>query len=156
MRFGAPPDSSLVARKLLETRMITVAAPAYLKAHGRPRDPHELASHSCILVRDSLTGGTIEDWQFRNGRKHARVRISGRLMVADFGTLLGACVGGVGIARVNALGVQHLLGRGELMAILPGWLGESDPLYIYMTSRRLPAAKVRAFITFLQGLIVRT
>ena len=39
VRFGEPPSSSLVARKLLETRAVTVAAPAYVKRHGRPEAP---------------------------------------------------------------------------------------------------------------------
>lgn len=36
VRFGEPPDSSLIARKLLETRILTVASPAYLRRHGLP------------------------------------------------------------------------------------------------------------------------
>ncbi len=45
VRFGVPPASSLVARKLLETRTITVASQAYLKQHGRPASPADLAGH---------------------------------------------------------------------------------------------------------------
>src|SRR5882672_6233931 len=55
VRFGTPPDSSLVAKKLLDTRTITIASPAYLKAHGRPEIPADLVRHACIQVRDSLT-----------------------------------------------------------------------------------------------------
>src|SRR5262245_17977648 len=49
MRFGTPPVSSLVGRKLLETRTVTVASPGYVEAHGAPTTPAELAGHSCIL-----------------------------------------------------------------------------------------------------------
>ncbi|MGO4779130.1 LysR family transcriptional regulator, partial [Lysobacter sp. 2RAB21] len=34
VRFGTPPSSSLIARELLRTRTITIAAPAYLERHG--------------------------------------------------------------------------------------------------------------------------
>ncbi|WP_117192603.1 LysR family transcriptional regulator [Rhizobium terrae] len=148
VRFGTPPTSSLVARKLLETRTITVASPSYLQARGLPASPKDLKSHSCILVRDSLTGQPIEDWQFRRGGEVAEVRISGRLMVAEWGSMLGACLEGVGIARVKAIGVQHLLDRGALMEVLPDWQGETFPLYALFPSRHLPPAKVRAFIDF--------
>jgi DNA-binding transcriptional LysR family regulator len=151
VRFGTPPESSLVARKLLETRTVTVASPAYLKAHGHPAVPSALVNHACILVRDSLTGQPIAEWQFRQGDKVVQVRPAGRLMVAEFGTMLGACLGGVGIARVKAIGVQRLIEQGALVEVLPDWLGDSYPLYALYPSRHLPAAKVRAFIDFVQS-----
>lgn len=151
IRFGTPPVSSLIARKLLETRTITVAAPAYLKQHGHPASPTDLTRHHCIVVRDSLTGQPIEQWQFRLGGEVADVKISGRLTVAEWGTMLGACLEGVGIARVKAIGVQHLIDRGALVEILPDWQGETFPLHALYPSRHLPPAKVRAFIDFVQS-----
>lgn len=156
VRFGTPPVSSLVSRKLLDTRTITVASPAYLTAHGAPNDPADLARHSCIQVRDSLTGQPIEEWQFRRGKKVVQAKTSGRLMVAEFGTMLGACLGGVGIARVKAIGVQHLIDQGALVEVLPDWLGDSFPLYALYPSRHLPPAKVRAFIDFVQSRLVES
>lgn len=149
VRFGAPPDSSLVARKILETRTITVASPAYLKRHGTPEHPRDLSGHACIQVRDSLTGQPIDQWVFRQGNKRENVAISGSLMVAEFGTMLGACAGGVGIARVKAIGVRHLLQQGALVELLPDWRGDSFPLYALTASRQFPAAKVRVFVEFI-------
>lgn len=151
VRFGHPPDSSLVSRKLLETRTITVAAPAYVAAHGRPTAPADLAGHACIRVRDSASGQPIDSWSFRRGGEVVEVRATGRLMVAEFGTMLGACLEGVGIARVKAIGVQRLIDRGELVELLPDWTGESFPLHALIPSRHLPPAKVRAFIDFVQS-----
>jgi DNA-binding transcriptional LysR family regulator len=155
VRFGAPPDSSLMAKKLLETRTVTVASPAYLEARGRPAAPSDLVNHSCIQVRDSLTGQPIQEWQFRQQGKVVQVRIAGRLMVAEFGTMLGACLGGFGIARVKAIGVRNLIQQGSLVEVLSGWLGESFPLYALYSSGHLPAAKVRAFIDFVQSRVAR-
>ncbi|TPL90438.1 LysR family transcriptional regulator [Mesorhizobium sp. B2-3-12] len=151
VRFGTPPMSSLVARKLTETRTITVAAPAYLKTHGNPTVPSDLLDHACIQVRDSLTGQPIEEWRFRRGAEVVDVRTIGRLMVAEFGTMLGACLDGVGIARIKAIGVQPLIQQGALVEVLPDWHGESFPLYALHPSRHLPPAKVRAFIDFVQS-----
>jgi DNA-binding transcriptional LysR family regulator len=155
VRFGTPPESSLIARKLLETRTVTVASPAYVAAHGRPAAPADLARHACIQVRNTLTGQPIEEWAFCRGRKTVQVKTTGRLMVAEFGTMLGACLGGVGIARVKAIGVQPLIDQGVLIELLPDWPGESFPLYALYPSRHLPAAKVRAFIDFVQSRIAR-
>jgi len=151
VRFGKPPASSLVARKLLETRMVTVASRAYLEAHGRPAAPSDLVNHTCIQVRNSLTGQPIQEWQFRRPGKVVQVKTTGRLMVAEFGTMLGACLGGFGIARVKAIGVRSFIEQGALVELLSDWLGESFPLYALYPSGHLPAAKVRAFIDFVQS-----
>lgn len=151
VRFGHPPDSSLVSRRLLETRTITVASPAYVAAHGRPEAPSDLAGHACIQVRDSASGQPIDTWSYRRGGEAVEVRATGRLMVAEFGTMLGACLEGVGIARVKAIGVQRLIDHGELVELLPDWTGESFPLHALYPSRHLPPAKVRAFIDFVQS-----
>ena len=151
VRFGTLPDSSLMARKLLETRMVTVAAPSYLEAHGRPAAPADLRDHACIQVRNTLTGKPIERWDFRRGAETVQVRATSRLRVAEFGTMLSACLAGVGIARIKALGVRHFIEQGLLVELLPEWLGESFPLHALYPSRHLPAAKVRAFIDFVQS-----
>ncbi len=155
IRFGTPPASSLVAMKLLETRTVTVASPAYLARHGHPVVPSDLVRHAGIQVRDSLTGQPIEQWQFRRKDEVVEVKTTGRLMVAEFGTMLGACLEGVGIARVKAIGIRHLIEQGALVELLTDWHGESFPLYALYPSRHLPAAKVRAFIDFVQARLVR-
>jgi DNA-binding transcriptional LysR family regulator len=140
-----------VAKKLLETRTITVASSAYLTAHGIPASPSDLVNHACIQVRDSLTGQPIEVWQFRRGNKAVAIKISSRLTVVEFGSMLGACLGGFGIARVKRIGVQRLIQQGALVEVLPDWRGERYPLYALYPSRHLPAAKVRAFVDFVRS-----
>ena len=48
LRFGEPPVGSFVARKLIETRVLTVASPSYIKAHGKPRHPKKIEERDCI------------------------------------------------------------------------------------------------------------
>jgi len=147
VRFGEPPSSSLVARKLLESRIVTVASPAYLKQHGRPATPADLAGHACIQVRDMATGQPFA-WEFLRGRKHLTVPTRGRLMLTDPGTLLATCLAGTGIAQIKAIGIQEQLDRGQLVDLFPDWPDERFPLYALYPSRQWPAAKVRAFIEF--------
>jgi DNA-binding transcriptional LysR family regulator len=147
MRFGEPASSSLVARKLIETRIITAASPGYLKRHGRPKQPTDLTQHICIMFRDPMTGRPFE-WEFRKGRKVLPVKATGRLCVSDVATMLGECVAGTGVAQIMALGVQDLLDQGRLIDLFPDWSGELFPLYALHPSRHHPPAKVRAFIDF--------
>ncbi|AMO93109.1 bacterial regulatory helix-turn-helix, lysR family protein [Collimonas fungivorans] len=152
VRFGQPPSSSLVGRKLLETPVVTVAAPAYIKKHGRPETPADLASHECIQMRSAMTGLPL-DWEYRSGRKIIPAKTSGRLLVTEAGTLLSACLAGAGIARIKASGVQDLLAKGLLVELLPDYAGEKYSLYALYPSRHLPAAKVQAFIDFVSEIL---
>jgi DNA-binding transcriptional LysR family regulator len=51
IRFGAPPDTRVIARRLAPNRRLLCAAPAYLERHGAPRSPADLARHDCIGIR---------------------------------------------------------------------------------------------------------
>jgi DNA-binding transcriptional LysR family regulator len=147
VRFGEPPSSSLVARKLMDTRSVTVATPDYLKRHGRPAKPADLANHVCIQVRSPVTGQPLP-WEFLRGRKSIQVPTSGRLLLTEPGTILGTCLAGVGVAQIKALGIQQLLDERQLIDLFPDWPDKRFPLYALYPSRHLPAAKVRAFIEF--------
>lgn len=153
VRFGPPPLSSLVARKLMETRVLTVASPAYLKRYGRPLSPKELANgaHRCLQYRNPMTGRPFE-WEFHKGRKRIVVETSGPLLVNDVGTLHSVCLAGHAIAQAMEFGVRHLIASGDLVELFPDWPDERFPLYALYPSRRHVPAKTRAFLDFVTAL----
>ncbi len=153
VRFGPPDASSLIVRKLLETPILTVAAPAYLERHGQPRSPHDLVHHEALLFRDPQTGLPFP-WEFHRGGEIVEVKVSGRLVLDDPSVAITACVAGQGIFQSLAIGLAPLLSRGELIQILPEWSEELYPLYAYHPSRHLPPAKVRALLDFIQEIAV--
>ena len=147
IRFGDPRPSSLVARRLLKTRIVTCAAPSYLARRGHPKHPRELADHECILFIDPQTGRPF-DWEFHQGRRRIRVGVHGRLVVNDVKTAVEACIAGHGIAQLMELGTGELVRDGKLVELFPRWRDELFPLYVFHPSRHLPPAKVRAFVDF--------
>ena len=155
LRFGEPPGGSLIARKLIETRILTVAAPDFIARHGRPKHPSEVAQLPCIDFYDAANACPFE-WEFRRGREVIPVRPAARLMVSDVGAMLSACEAGVGIAQIMQLGSSDLLAEGRLVELFPDWPGELFPLYALYPSRQLRAAKVRAFIEFTVDLLSPT
>lgn len=153
VRFGFPRSSSLVARKLLESRIVTVAAPAYLKQYGRPASPLELAEgrHVCILFRDSQSGRPFS-WEFHKGRRKLELDPPGQLVLNDAGTLHSVCLAGHGIAQMMILGAEKMLEDGKLVDLFPDWPDERFPLYALYPSRQHIPAKTAAFLDFVSSL----
>jgi DNA-binding transcriptional LysR family regulator len=147
VRFGQQPASSMSSRLLLHTRVLTVAAPAYLKLRGRPKTPQELAQHDCIQYLDPQQNKPFE-WEFQRGAERIVVDTRGRLTMSDGDAMVRACVAGAGIAQVLAFGFEALIASGALVELFPDWPGEIYPLYAVRPSRRLPPAAVEAFLDF--------
>jgi len=148
VRWGEPTTRGLIARKLLETRIVTCCAPSYIARHGRPREPRDLAEgHECIQFIDPATLRPFE-WEFHRGRRKLIVPTRGRLTVDDAAAAIGACLAGHGIAQLMELGNAQQLRDGALVELFPRWRDERFPLYAFYPSRRLPPAKVRAFVDF--------
>jgi len=152
LRFGKPRTSTLVARKLLETPVVTVAAPSYLARRGRPVQPEDLEgpAHRCLEFRDPDTRKPYP-WEFHRKRRRVVVATHGRLTVNDPGALLDACVAGSGIAQMLLLGAEALIADGRLVNLFPDWPDEHFPLYAYYPSRHYVPAKTRAFLDFVAG-----
>jgi DNA-binding transcriptional LysR family regulator len=146
IRFGQPEDSALIARKLYDTRVLTVASPSYLERHGRPAHPRDLSDgrHEVIRFRDPYSGKLFE-WQFQRGEEVLPVNVQGRLTVTGLDMLISACVSGRGVGQIRALGIQNMLRDGSLVELFPDWPGERLVLYSYHPTRAVPR-KVRALI----------
>ncbi len=148
VRFGEPEPSSLISRRLLQTRIVTCASPAYLARRGKPRHPWELEhGHEAILFVDPRTGRPFE-WEFHQARKRVRVEVKGRLLVNDVATAVGACLAGQGVAQLMELGTTELIAAGTLVNMFPRWRDELFPLYVLYPSRHLPSARVRTLVDF--------
>jgi DNA-binding transcriptional LysR family regulator len=153
LRFGEPPSSSLVARKLLDTPIVTVASPRYLARFGHPATPTALETdtHHCLEFRNPDTGKPYP-WEFHRKRKKIVVATRGRLTVNDPGALFDACLAGSGIAQMLLLGAERFIASGELVNLFPNWPDERFPLYAYYPSRRNLPAKSRRFLDFVVNL----
>ncbi|NWB28907.1 LysR family transcriptional regulator [Pseudomonas gingeri] len=154
LRFGHPQPSSLVARKLFDTRVFAMASPAYLQRFGHPQTPQELesAQHRCILFREPVTGRPFA-WEFHQGRRKLLVKPHGTLTVNDPGTLHSTCLAGLGIAQLFELGVEQYIAAKQLTLLFPEWADKRFPLYAYYPSRHHLPAKTRALLDFVAGLV---
>src|SRR5271163_2156626 len=147
IRFGQPRLATLVARKLIEAPILTVASPRYLERYGKPGHPSELARHRCLQFLDPYTGRPF-DWEFIRAEETIEVPTSGPLTFTDPKSMLEECVAGTGIAQIIGWGAKELLASGALIDLFPRWHGERFPLYAFHPSRKHQPAKVRAFVDF--------
>jgi len=154
LRFGHPLPSSLVARKLFDTRVLAMASPAYLERFGHPTEPRELENtpHRCILFREPVTGKPFA-WEFHQQRKQLTVKPQGQLTVNDPGTVYSACLAGLGIAQLFELGIEQYTSSNQLVQLFPEWSDQRFPLYAYYPSRHHVPAKTRALLSFVMDLI---
>ncbi len=153
IRFGLPEPSSLICRKLFETPVLTCASPEYLATNGIPSHPKDIEKgHQCILMRDPRTGRPFR-WDFIRGKKKVRVAASGQLMVNSTGALLGACLGGQGIAQVLGVYSTEYIATGRLIRLFPEWGDETFPLYAYHHSPQFMSARVREFLNYVVKLM---
>jgi DNA-binding transcriptional LysR family regulator len=154
IRFGQPRLSTLVSRKLIEAPILTLASPRYLKKHGKPKHPADLARHRCLQFLDPYTGRPF-DWAFIRDEETVEVATRGPLTFTDPKSMLEECVAGTGIAQIIGWGIKELLASGALIDLFPAWHGERFPLFAFHPSRRHPPAKVRAFVEFCVEVVQR-
>ena len=146
VRIADLEDSSLAARKLAPNRRVVCATPDYLRRHGTPRAPQDLAQHNCLLATD-FTGS----WEYKDpAGTPGEVRVTGRYVCDNWEVLREWALAGMGIALKSTWDVRRHLEDGSLVSLLPGYSFHSDvAIYAVYPHRRHLPAKTRAFIEFL-------
>ncbi|MFZ6179119.1 LysR family transcriptional regulator [Nannocystis pusilla] len=128
---------------------VIVGSPAYLRAHGRPATPDDLARHRCVRVRTA--SGAEYRWPLERGRKRLEVAVSGSLIVDEPHLMLEACRRGVGLAYLPRWLVDADLAQGHLAQVLDDWTPETPGLCLYYPTGRNPPAPLRAFVALIRA-----
>lgn len=149
LRIAALPDSSLIARRLCAVSQMVVASPAYLKRHGRPAHPRELAGHACLSYAYRARN---EVWRFVNhAGDEESVTPVGPLRVTNADALLPTLLDGLAIAELPEFIAGEYLADGRLEAILTDWHLTRGGLYFVTPSARARPARVTALADYLAG-----
>jgi DNA-binding transcriptional LysR family regulator len=147
LRIASLPDSSLIARRLCAMPRFTVAAPAYLKRHGKPTHPMHLAQHRCLGYAYL---STPDIWHYTNSSgEQASVRPGGPLRVNNGEALLPALLAGLGIADLPEFIVEDAIAAGEAEVILKGWKQTEGALHLVLPPGGPRPARVEALADFL-------
>jgi DNA-binding transcriptional LysR family regulator len=141
LRASMALEPSLVRRPLANMRLVAVASPAYLAAHGTPRRVDDLAAHACIrgFARGEVPSS---EWPTPKGP----IQVSGPLATNEIGLQADAARAGVGIALVPEVIVHASLTSGELVQVLDGEVGVMTSIALVYPERKLLRHVVRAFV----------
>src|SRR5487761_2363488 len=126
IRVATRIDPGLVARKLTRARVVACASPGYLKKHGAPKSPEELAGHNCLAYAYS---SLQNEWHFRRKGVARKVRVSGNLRGNNGDILSTAAIEGLGVILHPTFLVYEALREKKLVRILPDW--EIDDLTVF-------------------------
>ena len=146
MRVGEITDASLVARRSGTAVRVAVAAPDYIKRHGEPASPADLASHTCV-VHD--VGPDSDVWSFVTPDGQKDFRVSGGFLANDVRAVHLAARTGYGIAYLTLLEVFDDVRNGTLVRVLSDFPAASVPFSLVYPSRRHLAPRTRLVMDFI-------
>ena len=153
VRVGDLPDSSLVSARLADNRRLCVATPEYLKRHGTPKHPSELARFACLAL--SSDASQTRGWAFRIPRSDgqeelAHLKPSGPLDCSDGQVLHDWCMAGYGIAWRSTWEVEKEIASGRLQEVLADFAAPPNGIYAVFPQRKHMPLRVRLWIDFLK------
>ncbi|MBC8728253.1 LysR substrate-binding domain-containing protein, partial [Paraburkholderia sp. UCT2] len=151
IRFGEPPDTRVVARRLAPNRRLLCAAPSYLAAHGMPLTAHDLTRHNCIGIRQGDEAYGV--WRLTSGRGAARkteaVRIKGTLTTNDGEIAVKWALEGHGILMRAEWDIRQYLTEGALVQLLPDHDTPNADIFAVYSPRHQMSNRIRAFVEFI-------
>jgi LysR family transcriptional regulator, regulator for bpeEF and oprC len=152
IRNGDAPDSSLVARKIAVTPIVTVATSRYLQRRGIPKTPSDIDHHSCVIYAPQ---GAIRAWGFEGKFESTVYQPKGRFRTNDAEQIRAAVLANLGLAHTPGWLFASEIASGAVQRILREYEPtELSISAVYPGGRRL-ATKVQVFIDFLAEILAK-
>ncbi|MBD1570591.1 MULTISPECIES: LysR family transcriptional regulator [Aliivibrio] len=140
-------DSSLISRRFLRSRAITIASPDYLKKHGAPLHPNELPSHKTIGYA-YVKQGAVWDFTDKNSQPLA-IQLNSQVITNNSFMELSLCLAGQGITRIPHFHLTDELETGKLVELFADYPKLTIDIFMVYPSRKHMSAKVRCFMDFI-------
>lgn len=145
LRYGALPDSDLVARPVTVLERVTCAATGYLEKYGVPASLDDLHGHRAVCLR-SVTSGALTPFEFVEGGQVTKIDMPVPFSVTGTESFLEAVRLGFGLAQLPLFHIEEDLAAGRLQRVLHQHLVPSGPVSILYPRARQLSPRVRVFI----------
>jgi len=152
MRIGALHDLDVAARAVGQLSMRNCASPAYLARYGVPRTLQDLAEHRLVHYVRTL-GGRSTGFEYLQGGELQFQAMAGVVTVNNAEAYSAACLAGLGLIQVPAVGVAEHLRRGELVSVLEDWQAPAMPVSLLYARQRHVPRRVEAFMQWLAAVL---
>jgi DNA-binding transcriptional LysR family regulator len=139
-----PALPGLVEKDIGPIPHVVCASPKYFRQHGKPKEPHDLRGHNCLVESFSP-----RKWTFKQGAREMIVDVKGSLSSNSSAILTHAALEGVGIIKVPRYSVQRELASGKLKSIFDGMIQSGERMRAYYSKTKFLPAKTVAFIDLL-------
>jgi len=146
LRISTLTDSSLIARKIADMKVMVVASPSLIRKVGVPKDPEALRALPCI-VDINLQGQA--NWRFVEDGRTVSVHVTGPVRCNSPLVARQAAIAGLGFAMLPSYLAEPAIEEGKLAAVLADRVPTGQTLQAVYPHRRHLAGKVRALIDHL-------
>ena len=142
IRAGTLKDSTLIARRICNRKLLTCASPLYVQRNGEPPNIHALTNHNCLV-------GTLDTWRFRENERNFDLRVQGNWRSNNGRALATAALNGLGIVQLPSFYVERDIAEGKLVQLLNSFNPTDTGVWAVYPHHRHLTAKVRLFVNFL-------
>jgi DNA-binding transcriptional LysR family regulator len=154
LRVGSLGDDSLVARRLGVLRQLNLASPDYLRRHGEPQHPAELAEgHRLIHYAQRLPARSLPVFEWLDAQRALQCQaVAAVLTVNHTEAYEAAAVAGLGLIQAPPSSSSQLH-TGRLRAVLTAYEAPPLPVHLLWPQQRHLSRRTRALIDWLDGLL---
>jgi len=147
VRAGDIEDSRLMTRRIASYRLELVASSSYLDRTSPPQRADDLAEHTCLYLKDPITG-KLQHWPLSDSKFAGTIFPIGAITSSTEALVAFAALG-MGIACVPDFAVRKQFADGTLRRVLDGCVGYEGCLKAIWPTNRYLSPKLRAFIDFM-------
>jgi DNA-binding transcriptional LysR family regulator len=147
IRTAKLEDSSLIARRLIDSQWIICAAPEYLKQHGTPKTPDDLIHHECLMYK--FNNGYSSAWPLYIEGTEQLLAINGRFLSNHLSAIKQAALANLGIALLPQALVYDELKQQTLVQILSRFTRKKMGMYAVYPKARQPDQKLKRLVDHL-------
>ncbi len=142
IRYGQLRESNLVARKLIDRRLVAAASQKYIEQCGEPETPEDLKKHNCIIANASR-------WVFESPDNIYEIKVQGNWRANSARAALAAAKAGQGIVYMPDTSFGSLLNEGILVPVLNDYSYRKMPTWIVYPDRRFLTYRARKAVDFM-------
>ena len=148
LRTAVLEDSSLIARRLIDSQWIICATPAYLKQHGTPQTPEQLQNHECLVYKFDNTANST--WPLYIDGKEQLISVHGRFHSNHLSAIKQAALSDLGIAFLPQVLIYEEIQKNTLTQILQCFTSKKLGLYAVYPKARQPDQKLKLLVAHLR------